>query len=406
MRSTKALKQNHRKIHYFNPGHEVAIRAGIHYTPPAPVRKMTADLALLPLWYGKDGDGVFTEETEEAARFLASLPPALRPAVTPVGTGRFIAGMGQAEAAPWGLSPHSIHLFETLQPACPALSVPRREDAYTRLTGRQTAAECLRRIQSLLPQTPLPAPPRFCSNTDEIRQFMASCPPPYILKMPYSCSGRGLHWIRHGDLDEQSLRWMKGAWRKQGIISIEQALDKVCDFAMEFESDGKGHVDFKGWSVFDTRPEGSFSGNLLASQALLRKRLSSYVPEKQLGEVQEAVITVLTETLGAVYRGFLGVDMLIYRRDGSFSIHPMVELNLRYTMGLVAIRLNDRLVHPLAQGRFSITCDTTGGAAYASHLQMEKTHPLRLENKKIRSGYLPLCPVSPTTHYKAYITVN
>jgi hypothetical protein len=231
---------------------------------------------------------------------------------------------------------------------------------------------------------------------------MSICPPPYLLKMPYSCSGRGLYWLRTDDLDEPSLRWIGGVLKKQGQLSIEQALDKVCDFAMEFESDGNGRVMYQGLSVFDTLPKGPFSSSLLGSPALLRKQILSYVSENRLREVQEAVTTVLTETLASVYQGYLGVDMLIYRRNGAYLIHPMIELNLRYTMGLVALQLSRRLMHPAAQGRFVIACDAPG-TAYASHLQMEKTHPLRLAGQKIRSGYFSLCPVTTETQYRACI---
>jgi hypothetical protein len=375
---------------------------------------MTDNLALLPLWYGNAGDYVLTNEMNEASRFLFSLPPLLRPLVTPVAlstkTKRSIADGGgeppSFEAAPWGLSPHSAHLFETLREVFPTLSVPPWKDVYVPLTGRQTAAECLRKIQPLLQHTPALTPPCFCSNMDEIQQFMASYPPPYLLKTPYSCSGRGLRWLPNPDPDEPSRCWMKGAWKKQGVISIEQALDKVCDFALEFKSDGQGAVDFEGWSVFDTHSKGQFSGNWLGSQELLKTHLRTYVSEAQLREVQEAVVGVLSETLGAIYRGHLGVDMLIYRRNGSFFIHPMVELNLRYTMGLVALRLSDDIVHPSAQGRFTITCDSSEGYAYQSHLRMEKMFPRQLVGKKIRSGYLSLCPVTPKTYYRAYILVE
>ncbi|MDR3262655.1 MAG: hypothetical protein LBT78_12610 [Tannerella sp.] len=400
------MKISNRKLHYFNPGHETAVWSGkAHYTSPVAVRKMTADLALLPLWYSGKGDYVLTGETTEASRFLSSLPSVLCPPAIPVSPeeiSRCIPVTEPVEAAPWGLSLPTIRLFESLRTRHAALAIPRWEEIRTRLTGRQTATGCLLNIQSLLPDTQSLILPCFCSHPDEIRQFMSVCPPPYLLKMPYSCSGRGLYWLRKDDLDEPSLRWIGGALKKQGQLSIEQALDKVCDFAMEFESDGNGRVMYQGLSVFDTLPKGPFSSSLLGSPELLKKQLLPYVSENRLREVQEAVTTVLTETLASVYQGYLGVDMLIYRRNGAYLIHPMIELNLRYTMGLVAMQLSRRLMHPAAQGRFVIACDAPE-TAYASHLQMEKTHPLRLTGPKIRSGYFSLCPVTTGTQYRAYI---
>ena len=60
---------------------------------------------------------------------------------------------------------------------------------------------------------------------------------------------------------------MKVAVRKQGEISIEPALDKQQDWAMEFESDGKGAVTYRGLSVFGTAERGAYSGNILGSES-------------------------------------------------------------------------------------------------------------------------------------------
>jgi hypothetical protein len=399
------MKISNSKLHYFNPGHETSVCSGnIHYTPAAPVRKMMEDLRLLPLWYGMAGDYVQVDDAAEVSRFLSSVPPALRPPVLPLSQVEGDRCAGETtplEVAPWGLSPQSIRFFETLRRQGLPLAVPPWKEAYARLTGRQTAAECLRKVQARLPEASFIVPPCFCTVPEEVRQFMSVYPPPYLLKMPYSCSGRGLHWLRTDRLETPALRWMAGALKKQGQISIEPVWDKVCDFALEFESDGKGQVACRGLSVFETLPNGPFSSCLLGSEASLRNRLLAYVPEKSLQDVCDAVTAVLTETLGAIYRGYLGVDMLICRRNGTFAIHPLIELNLRYTMGLVALQLSRR-VHPSAEGRFAVVCESVRGAACASHLRMEKAYPLQLEDGKIRSGYFSLCPVTPETHYRAY----
>ncbi|MDR1454830.1 MAG: hypothetical protein LBJ01_04185 [Tannerella sp.] len=400
------MKISNSKLHYFNPGHETAVCSGTaHYTPAAPVCKMMEDMELLPLWYGARGDYVWVDNAAKAACFLSSVPSALRPPVLPLSqeTGRCATETKPLEVAPWGLSPQSIRFFEWLRHRGITLVIPPWKEAYTRLTARQTAAECLREVQGRLPETSSVVSPVFCSTPEEVRQFMSVYPPPCLLKMPYSCSGRGLHWIWTDRLETPTLRWMAGVLKKQGQVSIEPVLDKVCDFAMEFESDGDGQVVYRGLSIFETLPNGSFGGCLLGSEESLQNRLLNYVPETLLQNLRNAVTAVLTKTLGAVYRGCLGVDMLICRQGGAFAIHPLVELNLRYTMGLVAIQLNRRWMHPSTGGRFVVVCESSREAASASHLQMERLYPLQLENGKIKSGYFSLCPVTPETRYRAYI---
>ncbi|MDR2764267.1 MAG: hypothetical protein LBB90_04480 [Tannerella sp.] len=401
------MKISNSKLHYFNPGHEMSVCSGkAHYTPAAPVRKMMEDMGLLPLWYGAAGDYVWVDDAAEALRFLSFVPPVLCPPVFPLSqaeAGRCTTEAKPLEAVPWGLSPQSIRFFESLRERGVTLVVPPWEEAFTRLTSRQTAAECLQKVQARLPETSPIVVPCFCTTPEEVQQFMSVYPPPYLLKMPYSCSGRGLHWIWTDRLETPTLRWMAGALKKQGQVSIEPALDKVCDFAMEFESDGNGQVAYRGLSIFETLPKGSFSSCLLGSEASLWNKLRACISEKSLQDLRHAVTAVLTETLGAIYRGCLGVDMLIYRRNGAFAIHPLIELNLRYTMGMVALQLSRRWMHPSAEGRFVVVCESSRGTAYASHLQMEKTYPLLLEDRKIKSGYFSLCPVTPETHYRAYV---
>ena len=439
------MKTLNRKIHFFNPGHENAVRAeSRYYTPPASVCRMMEDLALLPAWYGEPNDLVITNETTETSRFLLSLSPALRPSIFLINYSSLFTqnldlyddgkkdqskksslsqnfdlhdpahvvmsvplSLSVIEAAPWGLSPHSIRIFESLQTQFGNFVIPTWNETYKILTGRQTALQCLTKLRSRLPEYAESLTiPRFCSTKDEIRQFITEYPPPYILKMPYSCSGRGLYRISSRSIDDiPTARWIEGAIRKQGVVSIEQALDKVVDFAMEFSSDGNGNIRFEGLAVFSTSSKGTYNGNMLGAQEMLEQHLAKFVPTAQLKEIQETLTSILAEVLGHEYQGYLGVDMLVYRKDHGFAIHPCIEINLRYTMGLVALKLSNRLIHPASQGQFIIDYHKTANSTYAEHLRMQAAFPLQLSDSKILSGYLSLCPVLPNTKYRAYILI-
>ena len=78
---------------------------------------------------------------------------------------------------------------------------------------------------------------------------MILCNAPFVLKTPYSSSGRGLLWVEKRKPDTKTKNWIEGAFNKQGMISIESGLDKVQDFAMEFYSDGQGTVRYEGFSI-------------------------------------------------------------------------------------------------------------------------------------------------------------
>lgn len=398
------------RIHYFNPGHETAVLLGKqNYTPPTNVRKMQRDLALLPVWYAGADDLVYLEE-KPSGRFFSHLPDELQPAPTPATKAMLAQNahfLPQMEASPWGLSPHSLHLFERLRESTKLrLSIPEWKEDYFRLTGRQTAAECLEKIRTILPDIPIPIAPRFCTKIREIEKYMILCNAPFILKTPYSSSGRGLLWVDKRKPDTKTRNWIEGAFNKQGTVSIECGLDKVQDFAMEYYSDGQGEVRYEGLSVFNTEERGSYTGNVLEEQGTMLQRVTRLTGEETYTRIQEAVRSVLRETYGSIYTGYLGVDMLVYKqRDGSFAIHPCVEINMRYTMGMVALRLYQKHIAAGAVGDFRVSFDKVAGEAYDKHQFMTATYPLFIENGKIKEGYLSLCPVTKETHYRAYLLV-
>ncbi|MEG1545011.1 MAG: hypothetical protein RR382_10895, partial [Tannerellaceae bacterium] len=219
------------RIHYFNPGHETAILLDeANYTPPTNVQRMIRELALLPAWYADKGDYVFVEELL-SPRFISLLPNELRPFGVPISRKELLTKgkkLPAMQAAPWGVSPQSVRFFQLLKETCNwQLDVPEWKEAYLPLTGRQTAAHCLEKIQLLLPDISFPVSPRFCVKEKEIEKYIRLCNAPFVMKTPYSSSGRGLRWLKERKLTEKDRTWIRGAFNKQGTLSIECGVDKV-----------------------------------------------------------------------------------------------------------------------------------------------------------------------------------
>ena len=83
------------------------------------------------------------------------------------------------------------------------------------------------------------------------------------MKTPFSSSGRGLYWLTTRKLLAKDKLWIEGAIKKQGKISIESGLNRFQDLAMEFYSDGEGHLQFEAYSFFGTSSRGAYRGNAL-----------------------------------------------------------------------------------------------------------------------------------------------
>lgn len=397
-------------IHLFNPGYETAVLLGQdRYTPPSNVQVMRRDLSSLPLWYAEPDDAVWCAAPIEANAY-ASLPDALRPkakAFTTHTTSLIASAADSWQAQPWGLSPDSLCQFARLaeQASLPITSTDWKP-AYRRLTGRQTAALCLASLQTLLPAYPLPSPPCFCDSLQGVEAALRRLEVPCVLKTPYSSSGRGLLWCKP-TLEPKERAWVVGALRRQQAVSVEQGLDKLLDFAMEFRIEPSGEVAYEGLSLFQTAERGTYVGNRLAEEAALHRQLTARVGESLFEQVRQALTQLLKLHYASHYQGYVGIDMLLYRdAAGNEAWHPCVEINMRPTMGLVALKLTQRLLAQGATGLFCVDYQKEPGAALRLHQQAQEAHPLCFAEGRIQRGYFSLCPVSAESHYRAYLLLT
>ena len=129
--------------------------------------------------------------------------------------------------------------------------------------------------------------------------------------------------------------WFRNLVERQGSVMVEPYYAKVKDFGMEFSADGQGNIHYEGLSLFHT-VNGAYVGNILATERAKQKMLSRYIPDDFIACIREKIISCLD--LGD-YAGPFGIDMMIVKSADGFLLHPCVEINLRRTMGHVALSL-------------------------------------------------------------------
>lgn len=161
-----------------------------------------------------------------------------------------------------------------------------------------------------------------------------------VVKAPWSSSGRGVRFI-DGEPSQHVCGWLRNVLSRQGSLMVEPYYKKVKDFGMEFYSDGRGRISYLGLSLFHT-VNGAYSGNILATEKTKNEMIKRYVSDGFLCAVKDTVCRVLGETYRSRYEGPFGIDMMIVARDSreGFLLHPCVEINLRRTMGHVALCLS------------------------------------------------------------------
>ncbi len=397
------------KIHFFNPGHETAVLVNSsNYTAPANVRVMMKDLSLLPAWYAEAGDLVITDHPE-ANKYLKTLPEEIAPDIVTISLHVFPKDdkpVCSCLAEPWGISRHSLEVFRKLKRDWEVdIHIPEWKAEYYEMTGRYTGNKVLANLCRNPGEIEPILTPCLCKDLLVVKQYMDQLEPPFVIKTPFSSSGRGILWLYSEELSVKDIAWIEGAIRKQGTVTIEKGLEKVVDFAMEFYSDGAGNIIYKGLSLFSTGERGAYSGNILMDQSRLWEYLDRYISKDKLNKVVEALTTQLRSFYGFSYTGYLGVDMMIYENEG-YHLHPCVEINMRYTMGLVAIKVFDKVVDQDSEGVYQVEYFKEKSEANNFNYKMRNEYPLKMEGGKMVSGYLSLCPVDEKTHYIAYILIK
>lgn len=165
-----------------------------------------------------------------------------------------------------------------------------------------------------------------------------------IIKAPWSSSGRGVRYIDQA-MDAAITSWAARVISQQGGIMVEPYYNKMKDFGMEFFVDVAG-VHYAGLSVFHTI-NGAYVGNSLSTEDEKRQMLAPYVDNRVLDRLAEHLTQLLNDHLKGKYQGPLGVDMMVVANQNTaadtpsgFFVHPVVEINLRRTMGHVALSLS------------------------------------------------------------------
>lgn len=392
-------------IHYFNPGHEIAVNnASPYYMAPANIAVMKKDLAFLPAWYADSEDVVLVED-RLGEGFYDRLSEALSFGVKPI-VKEELNNYSTEEIALWGISPQGVFLFEELNRLHSLrLQIPQWNDEYTYLNSRQAAKDMLSELIANIPLLSDRLLPQFFSDLERVELEVNRSECQLLAKAPYSSSGRGLLWLPIGGLTRTERQIIHGILKKQGAVSIERVLDRQVDFAMEFRCDGQGSVMFVGYSLFETNSKGAYLGNILRPQLDIEEYLTEMIDKSLLTEIQRVLQDILSEKM-PFYKGYLGVDMMVYKENDAYMLQPCVELNLRSNMGVLAINIQQKYLSAKSSGKFFLDFSAKDGDIYLKHKEMEGLYPLQISDNKIDKGYMSLCPVLPDTHYRAYIIVD
>lgn len=304
-------------LHIFNADHDYALGSGsISYTPPRQVYDMMHRLAGLPTLWAEDADCIAAPD----AKSLAA-----------------IDWLKIDSIKPWGWNLPLRRLL--LRAGAPALLLPSEADIATLrdLSHRRTSILLNRHLQtSGINGIDSDSMPRELTDADECMKILADVPQSYF-KAPWSSSGRGV--LRCDGMALPDVRrWIEGIIRRQGSVMHETEATRRLDCASLWVC-SEGEARYLGLSIFHTSFRGKYHGNICAPQSMLEERFAE-VCDVPLHSILKAQKKALSEIIAPHYSGPAGIDMIV---TDTRLLRPCIEINLRTTMGHVAMRYRHRL---------------------------------------------------------------
>lgn len=317
-----------------------------YFTPPHAGRQLRADCAFLPALWADDGDAVLVDDKATAEKYAAHVHQLSAHVLFVTAKDIKILNPSITSVAPWGWD--SALAMELYLSGLDEMLIPKDERLQTMrlLSSRHFAMQMLREMtntSNALLQGRLTGLAMATDNMQEVYNFVADHGKA-VMKEPWSCSGRGVRYVDRG-LSAPMVNWANNVIRRQGYIMLEPYYKKVKDFGMEFQVSHTG-IDYCGLSVFETT-NGFYQGNIIAEEDYKEKLLAPYVSPTLLKELRTEIVRLLMPHVCPVYEGPVGVDMMVVANEdnGECRVHPMVEINLRRTMGHVSLALSARIPH-------------------------------------------------------------
>ncbi len=375
------------RLYLFNPENDLALAHGkAQYTAPPNAQLLHNAGALLPIWFCENGDQVLAyninQQWIDEQKLLFDIPQI---SIAPI--------PHDLECCPWGWSLNTIKQYSDYGVNPSILPNTSTIEKIRQLSHRKISIEIISQLKNIF-DIPYPCPIE-AKNDKDVINFLHSHQTIFI-KSPWSSSGRGV--ICTSNLNESEIiRRALGIIRRQGSVMCEKALNKVHDFAMLFHCDGS-KISYQGLSSFFNAGTGAYAGNIIGSQDyILQSITQSPKLLKEIALLQELLCNILTTLIVPHYKGYLGVDMMTYSHNGVIKIAPCIELNLRMTMGVVAMLWSNKYLAHNSNGTMHIK--------YSSQqLKTQTDEKPIIIDKKLKSGTISLIP--PDKHFNITISVK
>ena len=351
------------RVLFYNPAYEISEGYKLtKYTPPRNVVALRRDIAcLLKLLYPNPTDIIWSP----SYRFNAS-----------------------DILIPWGWAPE-VYSLPTIQNT----NIPYTPEQMQYFASRRRSFDLQVVMANKFPQ-------RFKPNTkskllSKIKKtdFNEESARGYIVKSEFSSSGRGQ--LLYHTIDDILLQQQKN---KKEEFFVEVFHHKIQDRGLEFSIEANGSIRYLGPSSFITT-NNRYTGNIIKPAELIESQWNS----EDLGQHTsyiEALMSGLKDFDFNGYTGPFGIDTILYNTNEQIpQIHPCIEINMRHTMGHIALKLSEWAAKSNLSGYFSILYGGT------RRLKKECSNSVFIDvcnlTNKATAGTFHLTPIKENTQFVA-----
>ncbi|MES2199281.1 MAG: hypothetical protein V4489_03855 [Chlamydiota bacterium] len=201
------------------------------------------------------------------------------------------------------------------------------------------------------------------SSEEEIIRWYHAVKGPKVLKTLYGVSGRG-HCIMYKENEEEiALQFFRREKARAFSVLAEPWVERVLDFSSQWYIDEGGLISYLGSTICENSPRGIYRKSLIGPVDLLFKENQEFL-EEHLAYAKKA----LEKMQALSFFGPVGFDAMLYKhpQTDKVTLHPVVEINARRTMGWAALRLYEKLKWD-GLASFSYELKKTGRESFLPH---------------------------------------
>jgi hypothetical protein len=234
-----------------------------------------------------------------------------------------VAGQAGKLFTPWGWTPTSVRLGEQLGATIQGPSI----DVVATVNSK-TWSHLLENSLGI----DIPGSALIHSEPDLARAVAGACPNPndkWVIKSPFGFAARDRVLGRGPTAEYAQLTWVRRRLVEGETLIFQPWLDVQREYGVTLMIEPDGKYVLNGISDLQTNGAGTGKGYLLGRP----------VSPERLKHLEEIASIVALHLHDAGYYGPAGFDAL----EHSQGLHPLLEVNARYTMGFVAVAVEKSL---------------------------------------------------------------